>query len=115
MESLLELLASEGIHQGVHNGAADDEGQEEVEVLEDAVAGGVLRTEDDEKEVQEEGAPAEEENTQQVVRVAAPLRPKPQGTGRCLLCSRAMPRVCRHACTSMQTHSTTMSTWPQRS
>lgn len=47
-ESLLELLASEGINQGVHNGTADDEGQEEVGVLEDALAGGVLRTEDDE-------------------------------------------------------------------
>ena len=65
MERLPELLAAEGIDEGVHNGVANDEGQEEVEVLEDAATGGVLGAEDDEREVQEEGAPAEEEDAQQ--------------------------------------------------
>lgn len=47
-ECLPELLAAEGVDEGVSNGVAHDEDQEEVGVLEDAGAGGVLRTEDGE-------------------------------------------------------------------
>lgn len=64
LECLSQFLAAESIDEGVDDGVAYDEGEEEVEVLEDAAASGVLRAQDDEQEVQEEGAPAEEENAQ---------------------------------------------------
>nr|KAF6271116.1 hypothetical protein mMyoMyo1_010898 [Myotis myotis] len=86
LERLPELWASESIDERVHDGVADDKGQEEVEVPEDAVAGGVLRTEDDEQEVQEEGAPAEEEDAQQGGESGSPFEAEALG-------GRALPLV----------------------
>lgn len=48
LERLSKFLAAEGIDEGVDDGAAQDEGEEELEVLEDTAAGGVLRAEDKE-------------------------------------------------------------------